>query len=68
MTDESSHRLSGRNSPTDHHVGPALVELGLGDSDGGGEIVVGQLGIQDLVAVGSEANASKPIMGKKTAR
>ena len=39
---------------TDHSIGPVPVELGLGDFQGGIEVVVGDMGIEDLVAVVTE--------------
>ena len=36
---------------TNDHIGPMPVELGLGDADGGVEVVVRQGRVQDLMAV-----------------
>ena len=42
----------GTTTGTAHHdIGPVLVKFGLGDGDGGGEIIIRQGRVQDGVAV-----------------
>ena len=45
------HRHGTAPAGADNDIGMMLVELGLGDADGGIEIVVGQGRVQDFVAV-----------------
>ena len=54
------HRDGSTPAGTDHDIGPMPVELRLGESNGGVEIVVGQGGIEDFVAVMGEIGRFTP--------
>jgi hypothetical protein len=45
------HGECAASAAADDHVGLVLVELGLGDCEGGGEVVVRKSGVDDGVAV-----------------
>jgi len=55
----SPNRHGTTPAGTDHDIGMMLIELGLGDADGGIEIIVGQGRVQGFVAVA--ALASLPV-------
>ena len=48
------HRHGPASARTDDHLGLMLIELGLGDTDGPGEIFVRQFWVEDFVAVRGE--------------
>ena len=45
------HRSATAPRRADHHIRLPLIQLGLRDADGGVEVVVGEMGIEDGVAV-----------------
>ena len=53
---------------SDDDLGPVLVELGLGDADGLAEVLVGQLRVDDLVAVSWPGTSASRRQGPTASR